>query len=167
MDVANICWLCVIKTLLLLFVANGAPVLTRNVFNSNFDTAIDFGVKLPDKRPLFGNSKTWRGVGASVIFTAMFAQLIDISMSLALYFSLLVMSGDLLASFCKRRLGYLESSRMRFLDVVPESALPLLVLQLALGLSWLAIVISIGLFFVFEVVLSPLLYRMHIRKRPY
>lgn len=167
MEVAMICWGGVIKTLSLLFIANGTPVLMRNLFNERYDTAIDFGIKLADKRPLFGYSKTWRGAAASVLATTLFAPFINVSMPLAGYFSLLVMSGDLLSSFIKRRMGYQESSRMRFLDVIPESALPLLVLQHALGLSWSAVVLTISLFFILEVLLSPLLYRLHIRKRPY
>ncbi|SHE22707.1 hypothetical protein BPUTEOMOX_2404 [methanotrophic endosymbiont of Bathymodiolus puteoserpentis (Logatchev)] len=77
------------------------------------------------------------------------------------------MSGDLIASFTKRRLGYVESSRFRVLDTLPESLLPLIILQDALALGFIEIITTVVLFFAFEVLLSPLLFRLHIRKRPY
>lgn len=167
MDITAICWLCMGKALMLLFIANGAPVLMRNLLKKRYETALDFGTKLADKRPLFGYSKTWRGVVASLIMTTLLAPIIGVTMALAAKFSALAMAGDLLSSFIKRRLGYSESSRSRLLDVIPESALPLVLLSQPLGLSPLAVLLTICVFFVLEIILSLLLYRLHIRKRPY
>jgi CDP-2,3-bis-(O-geranylgeranyl)-sn-glycerol synthase len=76
-------------------------------------------------------------------------------------------SADLLASFSKRRLGFAPSSRARLLDVFPEALLPLLVFHSELNLDKADIIITILIFFVLEASFSPLLFRWHIRNRPY
>ncbi len=77
------------------------------------------------------------------------------------------MAGDLLSSFIKRRLDYPSSSMALGLDQVPESLLPALVaageLQLGIG----DIVLVVVLFFLVELALSRLLFRIGIRKQPY
>ena len=72
-----------------------------------------------------------------------------------------------MASFIKRRLGNVESSRARGLDTVPESLLPLVLLKDSLALNLIDIVLIVGLFFLIEEWVSPLLYRLHIRDQPY
>jgi len=161
------CWKCIVNVLLLLSIANGMPVLARNIFRARFSWPVDFGIIFYDQHPLFGYSKTWRGVVISVFTTSLLASLFGLSIYNGALFGILVMTGDLSASFIKRRLGYSESSRFRIIDVIPESLLPVLVLQKQLGLTMLDGIISIALFFILEVVLSLLLYRLHIRKRPY
>jgi CDP-2,3-bis-(O-geranylgeranyl)-sn-glycerol synthase len=82
-------------------------------------------------------------------------------------FSLTAMSGDLLSSFIKRRLGYVESSRARYIDTIPESFFPALALHLQIGFGWMDILAVGIIFFLTEIFLSPVLYRLHIRNRPY
>jgi CDP-2,3-bis-(O-geranylgeranyl)-sn-glycerol synthase len=53
------------------------------------------------------------------------------------------------------------------LDVFPEAVLPVLTLQSVLGLDKWDIFLTTLIFFVFEASVSPLLYRLHIRNRPY
>jgi CDP-2,3-bis-(O-geranylgeranyl)-sn-glycerol synthase len=79
----------------------------------------------------------------------------------------LSIGADLLASFIKRRLGYPPSSRARLLDVFPEALLPMLALQSVLRLDKWDILLTTLIFFVLEASISPLLYRLHIRNRPY
>ncbi len=167
MDGLSLCWKCIVTVLLLLSIANGVPILACKVFRVRFSWPVDFGIKFYDKHPLFGYSKTWRGIVTSVFTTSLLAPLFGISIRNGALFGLLVMSGDLSASFIKRRLGYTESSRFRIIDVIPESLLPVLVLHEQLGITMLDGMVSIALFFILEVVLSPLLYHLHIRKRPY
>ncbi|MGZ4959488.1 MAG: hypothetical protein ACXV7J_09555 [Methylomonas sp.] len=82
-------------------------------------------------------------------------------------FAALAMTGDLLASFCKRRMGKAESSRARGFDTVSESLLPLWALKGPLALGGADIILVVGLFFLMEEFMSPLLYKWHIRQRPY
>jgi len=79
----------------------------------------------------------------------------------------MAMSGDLFSSFVKRRLGRPPSSRAIGLDQVPESLLPLLACTFFLPLSFLDVIVTLLLFFVGELALSRVLFKLHIRNRPY
>lgn len=79
----------------------------------------------------------------------------------------LSMSGDLIASFSKRRLGYAPSDRAPLLDSVPESLLPAVGLRAAFALDWLEVAAVVTLFAFVVRLISPLLYRLHIRRRPW
>ena len=162
-----LCWQCVFKALMLLIIANGTPVLIRDILGARFAWPIDFRFVFFDNRPLFGYSKTWRGIFSSMFVTGLLAPLFGLTVLNGVLFAVLVMLGDLTASFIKRRLGYIESSRFRILDVFPESLLPIFILREHLELTEIECLIIVALFFIFEVVLSPILFRLHIRKRPY
>jgi len=167
MDAHFLCPACIGKTIALLLVANGAPIIAKNMLKNHCNRPIDMGQSLADGHPLFGYSKTWRGLMASVSAALAAALMLGLSARTGVLFGLAAMAGDLLASFIKRRLGYVESSRTRGLDVIPESLLPALALQSPLGLGWLDIAAVVAVFFLIEVSLSPVLYRFHIRDRPY
>jgi hypothetical protein len=76
-------------------------------------------------------------------------------------------SGDLVSSFVKRRLAMKPSSRALGLDQIPESLFPLLACRAALSLTIIDIVFGVALFLVGEIVLSGLLYRIHLRDEPF
>ena len=77
------------------------------------------------------------------------------------------MLGDLFSSFVKRRMKLPPSSRALGLDQVPESLFPLLACQGALELTVTDISSVVAIFFVGDVLLSPLFFKLKIRKRPY
>ena len=77
------------------------------------------------------------------------------------------MGGDLLSSFIKRRLGLETSARATGLDQIPESLIPALLCARDLGLDWLDVATATVAFVIGELILSKILYRLHIRKRPY
>lgn len=155
------------QALILISAANGAPVIARKLFGARFAQSVDGGILLPDRRPLFGPSKTWRGLAAAVACSAAIAPLLGLSVALSAGFGTLSIGADLLASFTKRRLGYAPSSRARLLDVFPEALLPTLVLHSALNLGKWDVLVTLLIFFVLEASVSPLLFRLHIRNRPY
>lgn len=161
------CISCIGVTLILLVSANGAPILAGKLLRGCCKWPVDGGLKLGDGYPLFGHAKTWRGLLASVCLTSVIARLLGLPASLGAFFALCSMAGDLSASFCKRRVGKTESSRARGFDTVPESLLPVLLLKGTLSLSNLDIVLIIVAFFLMEEFGSPLLYKWHIRRRPY
>ncbi|MDF1582201.1 MAG: CDP-archaeol synthase [Methyloprofundus sp.] len=161
------CWQCIFDSLLLLIIANGMPILSRDIFGAHGSWPVDFGCTFFDKKPLFGYSKTWRGLIMSVLASALITPLVDLNYLNGALFGFFAMAGDLIASFIKRRLGYTESSRFRVLDTLPESLLPLIILRETLALGCIEIIATVTLFFIFEALLSPLLFRLHIRKRPY
>jgi len=156
-----------IQAVFLLVAANGAPVLVNKVLDKRWAWPMDNGHNLRDGRRLFGNTKTWRGLCSAIFFTLLAAILTGIEPLTGVLFGVLAMAGDLLASFLKRRMGYAESSRTRGLDRVPESLLPTLLLKEPLALSLIDIILIVALFFLVEELVSPVLYRLHIRNRPY
>ena len=85
--------------LLLLGVANFAPILAARFLGTRFDVPLDGGLTLPDGRPLFGPGKTLRGVLAAIVCTAGAAPLVDTDALLGAALGAGAMAGDLLASF--------------------------------------------------------------------
>lgn len=153
--------------ILLLLIANGSPVLIADIFRSRWAYPVDAGLRFFDQRPLLGKTKTWRGIIVAVLLTSLAALLLGQPWQLGAAFAALAMLGDLSASFLKRRLAIVESGRAWLLDQIPEALLPLLVLQGELGLSGRDIVLVVVIFILLDTLLSPLLYRLHLRKRPY
>jgi CDP-2,3-bis-(O-geranylgeranyl)-sn-glycerol synthase len=156
-----------LELLLLIFVANSAPVLAADLLDGRWEQPIDAGLRLRDGRPLLGRSKTWRGLVAALAATTLAALPLGLHWGIGLGAAALSMSGDLLASFGKRRLGYAPSDRAPLLDSIPESLVPALGLRAALGLEWLEVVGVVALFAIAVRLISPLLYRLHIRGRPW
>jgi len=161
------CLNCILTTLLLLAAANGGPVLARKILKNRYANAVDGGLILGDNHSLFGRSKTWRGLASGVFAGALIAWPLGLTPLTGAGFALLALIGDLFASFCKRRLGKIESSRARGFDTVPESWLPTWVYADRLGLGDMDIALVVLLFFLLEEFVSPLLYKWHIRQRPY
>ena len=156
-----------LKVLALLIIANGAPIIARNIFRSHFDDPIDLGIKFFDKRPIFGPSKTMRGIFVAVLTTPIAAHLMDINWFTGFLIGLYAMLGDLFSSFIKRRKGY-ESGEMAFgLDQVPESLFPLLAVMSNFNFNMFEVVAIIIVFAVLELILSRILFYLHIRLHPY
>lgn len=80
---------------------------------------------------------------------------------------LLAMVGDSLSSFIKRRLSMPPSTMAIGLDQIPESLFPLIYLHYQWQLECLSVAFLVFLFMILELVLSQILFRLHIRKRPY
>jgi CDP-2,3-bis-(O-geranylgeranyl)-sn-glycerol synthase len=156
-----------LQLLVLLMLANGTPVIAAKLLGARFAWPLDGGLRLADGRPLLGRSKTLRGLVLALAAAAVGGALIGTGWRLGLLVGCLAMAGDLLSSFIKRRLGLSSSSQALGLDQVPESLLPLLACRGALGLGWLDVAVVVVVFFVGELLVSRLLYRLHIRDRPY
>ncbi len=167
MTTQTVCLYCLIQAVALLAVANGTPVLVNKGMGKRWAWPVDNELKLRDGHRLWGNTKTWRGLCAAVFFSILAAIISGLEPLTGALFGALAMVGDLLASFIKRRMGRVESSRARGFDTVPESLLPILLLKESLALSLIDIILIVALFFLIEELVSPVLYRLHIRKRPY
>jgi hypothetical protein len=153
--------------LLLLGVANGSPVVAAKLLKQRFDVPLDGGRKLPDGKPVFGFSKTIRGLVVSMCFTVIVALLLGFEWSVGVAVSAGAMAGDLCSSFVKRRLRLEPHTQSFGLDQLPEALLPLLLLQDRLGLSWWDITVLLVAFLALQIGLSRLLFLLGIRDRPY
>jgi CDP-archaeol synthase len=119
----------IIKLVLLLVITNGAPVIARLLLRQRFNQPLDRNLQFIDGRPLLGPAKTVRGIVSAIFLTALMATLFDLSPVQGSIFALLAMSGDLVSSFIKRRLGITSSRSAPLLDQLPETLLPLWVMH--------------------------------------
>jgi len=155
------------KLLLTLIAVNGIPVVLHLCLGDRFSRPIDGGVLLTDGYPLFGSSKTWRGLLFGSIGAAIIAILFGFSLGFAIAFAVLSLLGDLLSSFIKRRMKLVPGSRSIGLDQIPEALLPLIA-----GVYWLdygltTIVIVTLSFCILNILSSPVLALFAIRKHPH
>jgi len=159
--------LSILRILILATLANGTPVVAKKIFGGWAAWPLDGGMIFLDGRPLFGASKTVRGIVLGVLASALGASLMELPWTVGLGAGAAAMAGDLLSSFLKRRLGLASSGRATGLDQLPESLFAFLACLGALPLSVLDILLGVALFFVGEVLLSRLLFRLRLRDRPY
>lgn len=160
-------WQSVLSLLLLLVVANGAPIIAARLFRSTAEMPVDLGARLADGQPLLGSSKTWRGLAAALLAGALCAPPLGFTVTFGLVFAALAMAGDLFASCVKRRRGLLPSDQSLGLDQLPEALLPCVYAVWVLGLPWWWVLLLPLLFMALELLVSKPLYWLRIRKRPY
>ena len=156
-----------LELLLLIVIANGAPVVAAVVCGNRGARPLDGGRVLADGHRVLGDSKTWRGVLLSPLATGASATLLGLPVGVGVVVGAGAMAGDLLSSFLKRRLGVPSSGRMLGLDQIPEALLPLLAVADKFALTWPTIGWMVVGFVVLELGLSPVFYRLGIRNRPY
>ena len=156
-----------LQLLTLIIIANGAPIVIRVLLNNRFSIAVDFGYKLPDNNPIFGESKTWRGVIAAIVATSAAAWLMGYSSFTGALVASYAVLGDLISSFIKRRLSRPPSSMALLLDQIPESLFPALMMMQVFKLDISAIIQLVLTFIIIELLLSHILYKWGIRERPY
>jgi CDP-archaeol synthase len=157
----------ILQFVALLTLANGTPVIAKKLLGPFLNQPLDGGALLFDERPLFGPSKTIRGIVLSILITTGFAPVIALDWKIGLVGAAVAMAGDLLSSFLKRRLRFQPSSRATGLDQIPESLFPALACRSMLGLTAIDIAAVVVIFFVGEIVLSRLLFKWHVRDRPF
>ncbi|HET6376184.1 MAG TPA: CDP-archaeol synthase [Methylocella sp.] len=149
----------------LVVVANGTPVIAKKILGTA--RPLDGGIILADGQPLFGASKTARGILLSVIAASLAAPFIGLSWTTGLLVGITAMAGDLLSSFIKRRMKLPPGSMALGLDQIPESLFPAAACRWVLPVSLLDILVLTAVFFVGELAASRALYMLNIRDRPY
>jgi len=153
--------------LLLLLVANSAPVLFRLALGERWMRPLDGGRIFIDGKPLFGPSKTLTGLLAAILASTLLALLLGLGWRVGLLIGGFAMLGDLFSSFVKRRMGLHSSAMALLLDQVPESLFPLVACAPLLELSWTQVLLLTLAFLISELLLSRLAFHLGIRQRPY
>lgn len=153
--------------LIMLMVANGAPIVARKLLPSVGACALDGGHRFFDKRPIFGSAKTVRGIVSACICTAAISPLLGFAVFTGITIACGAMLGDLISSFIKRRLAIPSSGQALVLDQVPESLIPLLFVQAQFNLEIVEIFMVIAAFFLIGLIISRILFKLGIRHKPY
>ncbi len=153
--------------LLLLGWCNFLPILGRWALKDRFAWPVDLGLKWFDKRPVFGPHKTWRGLTLAVAGTTAASAITPFGPILGAKLAGLSMIGDLIASFIKRRLGLRSGQMALGLDQGMESFLPLFLLRDEIAVEYYEILILVILFAAGELIISPILYKVRIRRNPH
>ena len=159
--------LLLLELLILLAVANGTPVIAKKILGDRLARPLDGGTLFYDGKPVFGPTKTIRGIVASLLVTPLAAWLMGLQWELGVVVAAAAMAGDLCSSFVKRRMTLPSSSMALGLDHIPESLLPLLGSRLLLPLSLLDVLAGMAIFCVGALLLSSILYRFNLRDGPH
>ena len=153
--------------LLIIIAANGAPIVLHKWLGQRLFYPIDMNWKFVDGKRLFGDAKTWLGVVGIILVSVVLSWLLGLGWITGAIAAIGVISGDLLSSFIKRRLGMRVSSMALGLDQIPESLFPFWMLMNTYNFTFLDITLAVLCFMALELVLSHLLYRWHVREKPY
>lgn len=152
---------------IMLVLANGTPVIAHRLLRERWSAPIDGGRLWRDRRPLLGGSKTWRGLVVGTFCCTVYSVLVGLGALFGVIFGVLALTGDLLSSFIKRRRGLVASARAIGLDQIPEAAVPMLLAVFWLSLGWLSALAVVVLFVVANILCSPMLFRLGIRRHPH
>lgn len=154
-----------LQLLLLIIIANGAPLLMRMLLNDYLNFAVDFGSKLSDNNRVLGASKTWRGILAALVATSIAAWLLGYSPEIGFLVAMYAVLGDLLSSFIKRRLTMVSSSNAPLLDQVPESFFPALMLMQTFHLDVSSVLWLVLIFTLIDIVMTYIFDRWRVFKK--
>jgi len=136
-----------LRLLLLLGVANSAPIAARRLLADRWAAPLDGGLNFVDGRPLLGPGKTIRGVAAAVVATALASWALGMSPQVGALLGAVSMAATRWPASSSAGWAWRERPR-HGMDQVPESLLPLLAVQGMLDLSAVQILAVTVAFFV-------------------
>ncbi len=91
----------ILQLLILLLLANGTPVIAKKVLGDRYSYPLDGNLTFADRRPLFGRSKTIRGIVLAVLVTTAGAPLIGLGWKTGFLVGSFAMAGDLVYQLCE------------------------------------------------------------------
>lgn len=144
--------------IILILLANGAPIIIKYILKTRFNAPVDLHYCFVDSRPLFGPSKTIRGVAAILIITTAVAPLLGFSWQIGIITGFFIVLGDLITSFIKRRFALPASSQVYGFDQLLESLLPTLVCQAMLSFNGRQVVIIVTTFTAVNLLITKFLH---------
>ena len=159
--------LAVTKSLILIFAANAAPAVLKQVLNNRYSAPLDGGLAWIDGRRLLGPSKTFRGLAIGVLIPTFLSPVVGLAWPVGMFVGVAAMVGDCTSSFAKRRLSFRSSDMALGLDQIPEALFPAIVMRTYLQLSIVDVCAIVLVFCVGALALSPVLFRLGLRERPY
>ena len=88
-----------LQLLTMLMLANGTPVIAKKMLGGQYSYPLDGNLTFADGRPVFGRSKTIRGILLSVLVTTVSAPIIGLGWKTGFLVGSFAMAGDLFSSF--------------------------------------------------------------------
>jgi hypothetical protein len=156
-----------LRLLVLLAVANTAPLVAKRILGARWNWPLDGGHNFVDGRPLLGPSKTIRGALAALMTCVLVAPAVGLPLVAGALLAAGAMTGDALSSFIKRRLGIPSSGQAFGLDQVPEALVPLLLVQVVVQVPLAVMIGTTLVFFLLEPPLARMTHRLGLRDQPY
>ena len=156
-----------LQVLLLVIVANGAPLAAKAILGEKLSVPLDAGHIFSDGRPLFGTSKTVRGLVVGVGAGALCALLLGFDWTIGLLIGAAALAGDLVSSFIKRRMDLAPGSQVVGLDHIPESLVPALVAMPLVGLTLFDVAVVTALFAAGGLISSLVLAKLRPENQPH
>jgi hypothetical protein len=144
------------ELILLLIIANGAPVIASHLFGRRLAFPLDANLHWRDKGRLLGPAKTLRGVASAILACTLLASLFGLTPAEGAGFGMLAMCGDALSSFLKRRLRIPPSHSAPLIDQLPEALLPLWIMNPVLGATASETFVALFIFLIIDLVVSRL-----------
>src|SRR5260370_22691257 len=95
----------ILQLSVLMTLANGTPIVAKKIFGPRFSFPLDAGTIFFDGRPLFGPSKTIRGILISVLITTASAPLTGLDLTIGAIVAGAAMAGELLSHVLNSRLN--------------------------------------------------------------
>lgn len=151
-------WSTALYLLLMLTVANGAPIVAAVLCAGRCAWSVDDVIGMANgrvTRPLvFGGHKTVRGMAAAIVAAVAAGYGYGWPVWIGLLAGAAAMLGDLGSSFIKRRMNIPPGGSVLGIDQVPESLLPSLAVAIPLRLTLLDVAAVVGGFVVIELLLT-------------
>ena len=138
----------------MLVLANSTPVILASILGKRYSAAIDANTVLRDGRPLFGSHKTWRGLLGGTLMSGVAGSFLSPGFVTGAAFGALALTGDLCASFLKRRLHRASGRWTPLIDQLPEALLPLILLRDRMGLDTAAIAGTAAVFTALDLIFA-------------
>src|SRR5258708_30975606 len=129
----------ILQLLALLGLANGMPVIMNKFLGRRWSYPMDGGAKFVDGQPIFGVSKTVRGILVAALATAIGAPLVGLTWKIGIAVGTAAMAGDLFSSFLKRRTRLPAGDMATGLYQIPQALIPLLACRFTLSLAALGL----------------------------
>ena len=156
-----------LQLLLLLTVANGMPVIAKKLLGRLLAWPLDFGMTMRDGRPLFGASKTVRGLVLAIVVTAAAAPVLGLAWQIGAAMAARRWPATSCRASPSAGSPWRRAAARPGWTRYPEALLPALASMTPLGLGAADVVLVIALFVAGEIALSRLLYHLHVRDEPY
>jgi voltage-gated potassium channel Kch len=156
-----------VDLLILILTANGTPIVLDDLMGRRWAWPLDGHLRFPHGRRLLGSSDTARGLVGAVVLTTIVAVFLGLPAQTGALVGIFAMVGDVVSSFVKRRMGLASGDKAIVLDQVPESLFPLLAVMDSHGLEWLDVALLVLAFTLSSLLVSRILFRLKLRKRPH